>query len=393
MPITLAKLIDLYVGTAIFACLNLLGMLRRSSGGPPPGEPRRILLVKFWGIGSILLLSPVMRAVRRRYPESHIALLTLSRNAGLRPLLPAVDEILTLDLESTWRVPLELLRVVRAVRSGRFDLVVDCEFFAKAAAILTFLSGAPRRVGFYRDEKLRQRLYTDGVPFRHDRHVARAFCELLAPLQIPADPADHRLAEPDAAAREEASELLGAARVPGEFVVVNVNASELAYERRWAPAKFAELSRRMAERLDVDVLLVGSPSERGYVSEVEVRSASKRVKSVAGRTSLTGLQALLVRSLLFVTNDSGPLHLAAQSGVPCVALFGPETPDLYGPVGEGHIVFYRRLPCSPCMSVHDMKQVVCHGQVDCLKEIGVDEVMERVVARLAAPAPALAASR
>lgn len=388
MPITLAKLIDLYVGTAIFVLLNVLRPLlapRRA----PAAEPRRILLVKFWGIGSILLLSPVMRALRARHPGAHLALLTLSRNRGLAPLLPAVDEILTLDLDRTAGVPLELLRLVRTLRGRRFDLVVDCEFFAKAAAILTFLSGAPRRVGFHRDERLRQRLYTDGVPFRHDRHVARAFCELLGPLGIAADPQDHRLAAPDEGARAEASRVVAEAGAGDEVVVVNVNASELAYERRWAPEKFAALSRGVAERLGVDVLLVGSPSERDYVARVEAEAAHPRVRSVAGRTSIPGLQALLVRSLLFVTNDSGPLHLAAQSGVPCVALFGPETPDLYGPVGEGHDVFYRRLPCSPCMSVHDMKQVVCHGQVDCLKEIGVDEVLDRILARLSRPAAVL----
>lgn len=389
MSITLAKLIDLYVGTVVFAILNVVRLMRRERGAPPGADPERILLVKFWGIGSILLLSPVMRALRRRYPASRIVLLTLARNRGLQPLLTSVDEILTLDLDRAPRVPLALLGVLGAVRERRFDLVIDCEFFAKAAAILTFLSGAPRRIGFHRDERLRERLYTAGVPFRHDRHVTRAFAELLGPLGIAADPGDHRIAPPAAPAAAEADALLASLGIAGEVVAVNVNASELAYERRWGPEKFAALSRKLADELLVDVLLVGSANEAAYVASVEAEAAHPRVRSVAGRTSLTGLQALLVRSLLFVSNDSGPLHLAAQSGVPCVALFGPETPDLYGPAGEGHLVFYRRLPCSPCMSVHDMKQVTCAGQVDCLKEIGVDEVMAGIRARLARPAPAL----
>ena len=388
MPITLVKLIDLYAGTALFALLNLFSILPRRRAGSAP--PRKILLVKFWGIGSILLLLPVMRALRKAHPQAEITLLTLKRNQGLFSLLP-IDRFVTLDLGSTPAVPFRLVGLTAAIVRARYDLVIDCEFYAKLAAILTFASGAPRRVGFYRKERLRRRLYTDGVPFRHDRHVTRAFAELLRPLDIPVNEEDHALAAPSSAAIDEADAIrdeLGLSM--GNYLVMNVNASELAYERRWPPDRFAELARRIRQQLEIPVILIGAPGERDYVQGVE-RDAGDGVTSVAGRTTIPGLQALLHGACLFVSNDSGPLHLAAASGVRCAALFGPETPELYGPVGSGHVVFYRQLPCSPCMSVHDMKQVVCHGQIECLRDISVDTVYESIASQLLArPAPAAA---
>ena len=375
MPITLVKLVDLYVGTLVFALLNLVDLAATPFRRRRVGDPQRILLVKFWGLGSILLLQPTVRALRRRFPGAHVTLLTLRRNLGLAPLLPGIDALETLSLERPLSLPFRIVALALRLRRRRYDLVIDCEFFAKLAAILTYLSWAPERIGFYRRERLRRRLYTKGVPFLHDRHVTAAFAELCTPLGIEVDPGDHALAGPAPAARAEARSLLERLAVESDFVAVNVNASELAYERRWAPEKFADLCRRIAGEIGLDVLLVGAGTEAAYVEAVRHAAGSARVHNVAGTTTLPGLQALLLRARLFVSNDSGPLHLAAASGVRCVALFGPETPDLYGPVGDGHIVFYRRLSCSPCMSVHDMKQVVCGGQIDCLREISVDQVL------------------
>jgi lipopolysaccharide heptosyltransferase II len=159
------------------------------------------------------------------------------------------------------------------------------------------------------------------------------------------------------------------------FVVLNPNAGELSLERRWPAANFIELARRWIERERWPVVLIGSASERAYTQGICDRVASPRCVNLAGELGTGELVALFARSSIVVSNDSGPMHLAAAIGAPTLGLFGPETPVMYGPLGLRARALYRPPACSPCINVHDNKVSSCiYGEPQCLMSISVDEV-------------------
>ena len=171
-------------------------------------------------------------------------------------------------------------------------------------------------------------------------------------------------------------------------MVVNPNAGDMALERRWPVERVAELLQHLAARRPVNVVVIGSRGERAHVDEVLRASGSGgRLVNFAGRSTLEELVALLAHAAAVVTNDSGPMHLACASGASVVALFGPETPTLYGPLrsreGQRHAVHYLRLGCSPCMFVHDNKVLSCwFSQARCMAGIAAGDVLASVEALL-----------
>lgn len=164
-----------------------------------------------------------------------------------------------------------------------------------------------------------------------------------------------------------------------EIVCVNVNAGEMCLERRWPGNRFAELIREILRRGLATVVLIGAPGEQAYVqSVVDLVGPAPDLVNLAGELSVEQLLALLKRARFLLTNDAGPLHLASACGTPTIALFGPESPLLYGPVGNGHMVFYKRVHCSPCLTVANDKTPPCRGNNICMSAISVEEVFAAV---------------
>jgi len=168
------------------------------------------------------------------------------------------------------------------------------------------------------------------------------------------------------------------------LVLVNPNASELLPHRRWMPQRYAELiGRILAAHADVLVLITGAPEERERAEQLAAANAPRSV-SFAGQSSLAELPALYAQAALMVSNDSGPAHFSAASGLPTIVLFGPETPKLYQPLGNSRAI-YAGLACSPCVTAHNHRKTACTDNV-CMRAIGVDEVYAAVAEVLSAPA-------
>lgn len=387
---TLIRL-DLLVGLplctlAFLLTLPLRLLLRRSTAAPPdPARVRRILVVKFLGLGSVLLATPLLRQLKAAYPGARITFLTFAPNAELVRRLECVDEILVVPRGGAGALLACVPALVLRLRGARYDLALDLEFYSRLSNLISWASGAERRVGFLLRARWRGSLLTDPVYFNPTLPFGRAVLALLRPLGLTPD-TDTGLLAPRVGADEGAAararlETLG---VPaqGAIVVVNVNASDLCDERRWPSERYARLIGRFgAEIAPVErFVFIGAPEEtqvvRGVLDQVSPEARGSCL-DLSGRTSLVELIVLLQRAVLIVTNDSGPLHLAASLGVPTVSLYGPETPALYGPVGDNHLVFYAGHWCSPCLSVYNAKIAMCRGENECMRRITLDEVVQR----------------
>jgi len=347
---------------------------------------RDVLVVKVWGLGSLQVATPAFDELRRLYPQARRTLLTLASHRPFAEGLGQFDAVWGVELGgASWpRLLGRLARLAHAVRRRRFDLVLDLEFLTRFSAVLACASGAPRTRGFCAPGDRRAGLHTTLVPFRRDRHVASNFRALVLGYGADDEPVRPEAVRPFrivAKDRLEATLALLEAGLagPGPLVVLNPNAGPLSHDRRWPARRFAELARRLVVEDGARVALVGAKHEAAHTRRMRALAGplpAGRVVDLSGRLSLGGLVALLRETDAFVTNDSGPMHVAAAQGVPTLGLFGPETPALYRPLGQRARALYVPSACSPCIRVDANKLGRCPlARPECLENLSVGYVL------------------
>ncbi len=386
LSVTTMKFIDSSVGQALCLALSPLARLKRPHHVSYPADVRKILIVKFWGIGSIVLVSSALEKLKEKYPACRIAFLTFESNRDVCDMIPSIDETLTIRMNvGMVRFVLDTLSALYRLRREKFDFVVDFEFFTRFSALITFLSGGKVKAGFHAWEAYRGDLHDIRVPFNYYWHVIDNFINLATGESVPANLRVLPQLRLPHDAEAWAGQFLKENGVgPGDTVIVaNPNAGELALERRWPKENFARLIRILEDKYGAKVFLIGGRGEEEHTAGILRDAGTSAARSLAGKLSIRQLAGLLSLANLVITNDSGPLHLACGVGTPTIAFFGPETPVLYGPPTGGHRVFFKNIACSPCINVHNAKTPRCrHGHSDCLARITVDEVLEAVEASL-----------
>jgi len=357
MTLSQMKFLDKYLGWVLCALLSAVegvaSAFRGSRRPPAPGEEPRILLVKFWGMGSIVLCSSLFKVIRERYPRGSLQFLTLSRNREVVEMFPEVDRVYTLEIDRGLGGFLtSFASAMKAVRSARLDIVMDLEFFTRFSAIVVYLTGARARVGFKAWEKWRGNLHLIGVPFNRYWHVSRNFSNLCAAIGIPV-PGEPRLQRPAIPAPQQmAAERILAERslAKGRFVCMNPNSGEIALTRRWPAANWVELARQItAQWPDLKLAFLGGRGERDYVGSIVRQINHPNVVDLSGLLSVAQLAHVLGRSRLLVTNDSGPLHLACTMEVPTLSTCGPAIScGVWPPCGALTSCFRTRETAWPC---------------------------------------------
>ncbi|MBI4322951.1 MAG: glycosyltransferase family 9 protein [Candidatus Omnitrophica bacterium] len=357
--------------------------------------PRRILIVNPFGIGDVLFSTPLIRAVHHAFPHAYLAYLgnrrteeILRRNTNLDELfIYEKDEVVAL-----WdRHKLHALRLLaslfRQIRHRRFDVAIDLSLGERYSFLLA-LFGVPRRIGFdfrRRGRFLSHRFAVNG--FR-DRHVVEYYAELLGMLGIHQRDAALELAvsEDD---RQDAQQRLGARGIrAGQRLIALVPAGGVswglqAHFRRWSKDGFIQVGRALSRQPDTVLLIFGEPQDHAVCAQIAQAIGAQAV-DLSGQTTLGQFISLIARCALVITNDGGPVHIAASQGVRTVSIFGPVEPEVYGPYPrtDGHRVVYREdLPCRPCY--HQFKLPPCPYERACLATIGADDVLEACEAALA----------
>ena len=165
---------------------------------------------------------------------------------------------------------------------------------------------------------------------------------------------------------------------PPKDICVNINAGVLSLNRRWPRDYFATLTRELLNKYNVRIFLIGGEGDREYVNGlISELTDDPRVINTCGELSIKQLVGLFSECTMLISNDSGPLHLAYVVGLSTLSFFGPETPALYGPLGENHYVFYEDLFCSPCLNIYNSKLTHCKDNV-CLKNISPASVLKLI---------------
>jgi ADP-heptose:LPS heptosyltransferase len=368
------------VGSADLA-LAAAAPVVRAFRGRAAGPPKRILLMRIERIGDLLMALDAIVDVAAAAPAAEIDLVVGSWNASLARAIPGVHRIETLDAawlarEGEGSGIRQLLARARTWRARRYDLAINFEPDIRSQLLLA-ATGAARLVGFSSGGG--GPLLDVSVPF-HPREPASDNARRLVTSVLDVPPRPETRLEIRADARSRARELLEGSRGP----LVGVHASGGREIKQWPVERFADVAARLARDRDATIVLSGSTADKPLIDVMRTRLGSIRLVDVSGAIDLVTLAAVLERLDVFVTGDTGPMHLAAAVGTPVVAVFGPSDAARYAPRGNRHRVVRIDLPCSPCNRIR-RPPARCVGHTpDCLSGIDVQRVLEAAELALSA---------
>jgi lipopolysaccharide heptosyltransferase II len=352
----------------------------------------RILLIRLRQIGDVVFTTPAVHAIRDRFPNARIAYVVEPAAAPVIQPNPHLDEVIVAPRAGGLAGTLADVRLGARLRRGRYDLAVDFHGGPRAA-LLTWLSGAPLRIGY--EVVGRSWMYTHRVARPRElrpRHSVLNQFDLLAPLGIgPPDPGKYPVQMPVGleTVRVVGRRLADSGTCDGATQLIVVHVSSNSPFRRWPAESFAATIAALASAGDLRRIVVTSgPSEAGAVERI-VAEARRRLDEPAasrvlrcGEFSLSELRALVEDAALYIGGDSGPLHIAAASRVPILALYGPTLPERSQPWRPRELpsvaVDAGALPCRPCD-----QRVCAPGDFRCLTGIAPESVIsaaERLLA-------------
>ncbi len=342
-------------------------------------EKKKILIIRLSALGDIVRVLPALAALRRAEPEAHIGWVVEERFADFIAGHPDLDEIIILprkDWSRRAKNPLRLpgaavaaVRFFRALRKKNYDIAIDFHGNLRSG-IVTRLSGAPRRIGFDkpRAKEFSHRFYTDRFAPPLGAHRLMWNMLLLSVLGIDGSRVEWRL-PPLEEERRLARGFLDGLGSGGPFTVIHPGVSGFGSYKQWPAERFAEVARLLVETRGGAVVLTHGPGEEELCRRI-ARDSGERA-FVAPKMNLRQLTALLREVDLFVSADTGPMHIAAAAGTPVVAIFGPKDEEFYGPLGSWSEAVSADVPCRPCRKRH------CDDPI-CITEVSVGMVMNAI---------------
>ncbi len=327
-------------------------------------------------IGDLLLVTPVLRTLRTNYPAAHIALLADAKIADLVKYNENIDQLIAIDKKGRHDKLWNYLQLIRSIRQEKFDLVVNLHRNERASFIAA-LSGAGKIVGY---STVGPNVFFDKVLENRKRvkHQIEAHFDVLRET-LGITRIDDRGLEMwlDQAAEAAADRLWQEAFAEDAAMpVVGLNIGASWPTKRWPKEYFADLADRLLA-LGYGIAFFGGPMDSALVEEtlgLMKRSAPEKVAVFTGRISLLELAALLKKCQVFVTNDSGPMHIAVAMGVPLVSMFGASPVTGFSPYNDRSVVLKSELSCHPCYEHSCRRQ-----DLGCMYGITVDLVLEKTL--------------
>ena len=318
-----------------------------------------------------MLTSPAIRTVRKHFPHAHISMLVAEQSAELLTENPHLDEVILFNRNAKNRNTGEMIRLIRVLRERKFDLTIDFQRRFRTS-LLAYLSHATCRVGYHQPGGF---LCSVRVPNRVNKHTIARHFDLLEAIGIVAtDQAlELFLSESDRAYASDSMEEQG---IDEARATVGLFPGAGWKLREWMPERFAEIGDRLVRNLGAQVIIFGGPRENALVNQVD-NLMTERATKFTRNPHIRQLAALIERCHLFLTNDTGPMHIAAAVRTPTVSLFGPGNHIRFQPLDPMHTTIRHNVPCNPCKQFTNQ----CQNNI-CMKLITVDEVWRTILQKL-----------
>jgi lipopolysaccharide heptosyltransferase I len=336
-------------------------------------EPARICIIKPSSLGDVVHALPILAALRRRWPSAHLAWVV---NRPFQDLLrghPDLDELIVHECAGSVLDPLGIFAAIRLFRKlaiGRFDLTIDLQGLLRSALMAT-ATRAKTRVGPADAREGARWFYTDLVAApRLGLHAVARIQRVATALGADATEPQFKLPIGEVDRGWARAALFD---VPRPRIVLHVGARWPT--KRWPPEHFAEIGRRAALEFGAGLVAVGSPIDRPFVTKLLQRSAPGAIRDLCGQTRLPQLAAVCLESDLLISNDTGPLHLAAAAGARAAGIYTCTDPQLTGPYGPRAVTVQSCVWCAPSF----LKRC---GRLECMTELTPDRVWPVVKAQI-----------
>lgn len=329
----------------------------------------KLLIIKFSSLGDIILSTPGLRAIREKFPRHKISFLVgeASKDALFRS--PYIDELLVVDLKNKDKGLKGLLNIGRALRKKNFDLVIDLQN-NRASHLLSFLSLCMERYGYDNGKfgfLLNHRIKDEKPSIDPVTHQFRLLKMLGIDLQD-----NHLELWPGKDDEEYVENLLSKEWLSADqkIIGINIGASKRWLTKCWPQANIVKLCDELGLK-NIRVVITGTDSDAQAAAALAARVKNTKIINACAKTSVNQLASLIKRCSLYISADSSPLHIAAATGVPVIAFFGPTDPARHMPPAKNQIIIRRELECSPCY-----KPKCRHRK--CMNLITVEEVLEAI---------------
>lgn len=337
-----------------------------------------IVVCKYKGMGSIIQSTPLLQTLRKRYPKAKIIFVSTISNKGILQKMDMIDEALYLSDKNVFTLVRSIWLLLWKMWRKRPELYIDLEVYSNFSSLITTMSMAKNRVGFYlRSTHYRLGTYTHMMFFNNVLPISSIYLQAARLLDCDSYITD---LYPLKSTHQEYTQSLINIGLNGskDFIAINSNASDLRLERRWSASQFQSLMENLRLNFpNYQLVLLGAPAEAAYVSELyQAFAADDMVINIAGKTNIEELIFVIDKAHLMITNDTGPMHIAFATATTTVSLYGPSNSDHYGHYKNNYVV-QKAIYCSPC--IHEFELSPCNGNNQCMQQIGVADVMKEVM--------------
>ena len=329
-----------------------------------PDNPKHILIIKPSSLGDIIHAFPTLSAIRKTFPMAHITWLIKKEWAPILADHPMLDDIIEIEFSAR-----KLTQIYNLLRARRFDVVLDLQGLLRTG-ILSWITRASRRIGFSDAREGSHWFYTERISApRREIHSVDRYLRLASALGVQKHSAEFIL--PTSPTEEHRRRtLFSKGLITDASDVVGIAPSSKWVTKRWPAESFAAVADQLQEKSKIRVVFIGS-SHESDVAQVK-QGMRTPVTDLTGLTTVGDLPAVMRGLRLLITNDSGPMHVAAAVGTPVVAIFGPTSQTCTGPYGDGHIVITASVECRPCFR----RRCYNRNINECLTRISVQEVVQ-----------------
>jgi ADP-heptose:LPS heptosyltransferase len=342
-------------------------------------QPKRILIIRLSSLGDITQCIPVSYNLRKKFNQAHITWLVREKYAKLLEMDASLDEIIEIknaDLRTIFGRITEIIRIIKIIRSKKFEIVLDLHC-ALITNIISIFSNAAIKLGIDKRNDLGFKMLKH-FPLRNNKiHRIDAYlsvlkllglgnCEIKYSFKIPPETKDQALG------------LLKKYNYTPKETIIALHPGTRCKIKQWEIEKFAEIASRLIIEHSAKILVIYGPEER-YLEQNDAIKLFNPDLRFAACSDIKQLTAILESCDLLIGNDSGPIHLAAALKIPTVSIFGPSNHLVSSPWGEKHKVVRKDLPCSPCYGRFSVRfKCKNKNRQECLKSISVEDVLNAV---------------
>jgi len=403
MKISLVRKIDYWAGIPICFVFDLIYFLNKLNPFKRKisGYQKNFLFIELSEMGSSILTYPAMKYLKNKYPDAELFFMIFEKNRASVDILNTVKpkNVLTIREDSFAHFLIDALKCCARMRKEKIDVVFDLELFSRATAILTYLSGAKVRVGFYKYQMeglYRGNFFTHKIQYNFRQHISRSFLSFVKSLEL--NPADLPTMQSEikdeeifpatySSSEKKVNNIWNKLQQENQQInkdkkifIFNPSGGEIPI-RAWPLNNYINLAQRLLANENIYLIATGGKSDLKICEKFCKAINNNRCLNLTGKTTFTELIDLYNISDVLITNDSGPAHFASLTPIQIFVFFGPENSKLYCPLGKNINILYSNFPCSPCLSAFNHRFTSCKNN-RCLQAISVDEVYNKIINKL-----------